>query len=217
MLASEGFEISAAGSCPDAKKILKGQKPDIVLLDLGLPGGDGLSLGKWIRATIPSAGIIILTGRTDVSDRIAGLKSCADDYVTKPFDLQEVRARVHSLLRRMATRSESPPDRCVEIPFEGWNLQEDSCALSSNGLEVKLTVMEFRLLRALARHQGKVAPREWLLDQMEAEVDINERAVDYHICTLRIKLRKAGLRDDVITSVRGIGYKYSALPSDGSV
>jgi len=170
-----------------------------------------LELGKWIRATAPSAGIIILTGRTEVSDRIAGLKSCADDYVTKPFDVQEVCARVHNLMRRMATRSVSAPDQDQEIPFEGWLLLEDSCALNSNGREVKLTVMEFRLLKALVLRQGKVATREWLLDQIEAEIDINERTVDYHVCTLRIKLRKAGLRDGVIASVRGMGYKYSVL------
>jgi DNA-binding response OmpR family regulator len=217
MLASDDFQVSAVGSCLDAKQVIKGQKPDLVLLDLGLPGGDGLDLGKWIRSTVPSAGIIILTGRSDVRDRIAGLKNCADDYVTKPFDVEEVRARVHSLMRRLAAAAPADtPSTEQAIAFEGGVLREDNCSLSSKDREVKLTVMEFRLLKALVTRQDKVASREWLLNQIQAEVDINERAVDYHICTLRIKLRKAGLREDVITSVRGMGYKYSARP-EGSI
>jgi DNA-binding response OmpR family regulator len=209
MLASEDFEVSAASSCPEAKQIVKGQKPDLVLLDLGLPGGDGLELGRWIRTTSPATGIIILTGRSEMSHRITGLTACADDYLTKPFDVGELRARICNLMRRIIPQAASPSQPSLEIQFEGWNLTE--CALTRQNREIKLTLMEFRLLKALVTRQGKVATRDWLLDQIKAEVDINERTVDYHICTLRIKLRKAGLRDDVITSVRGIGYKYSAL------
>jgi DNA-binding response OmpR family regulator len=209
LLASEDFEVSAVASCQDAKQIAKGQKPDLVLLDLGLPGGDGLELGKWIRAAFPSTGIIILTGRSETRHRIAGLTTCADDYVTKPFDLEEVRARIRNLMRRKITADLAVQQKDKALPFEGWLLKEDSCALVSGDREVKLTVMEFRLLQALVSRQGKIATRSWLLDQIKADVDINERTVDYHICTLRIKLRKAELRDNVITSVRGIGYKYS--------
>ena len=209
LLAAEAFEVSAVSNCRDAKRIVKDQKPDLVLLDLGLPGGDGLELGIWIRAAVPAAGIIILTGRAELGDRIIGLKSCADDYVTKPFDVQEVQARIHNLMRRMVVAPQPSPDRAAEIAFEGWVLGEDGGTLAAGGRTVKLTLMEHRLLRALLLHQGRVATREWLLDQIEADVDIGERTVDYHVCTLRIKLRKAGLRPDIIASVRGVGYKYA--------
>ena len=209
ILASEGFEVSAVANCPDAKQIVKGHKPDLVVLDLGLPGCDGMELGKWLRGNSPSSGIIILTGRSGLGDRVAGLKDCADDYVTKPFDIDELRARIHSLMRRLPAVSRSSEKQGPEIRFEGWLLRADNCALTSDGQEVKLSVMEFRLLEALAQRPGKIATRGWLLDQMDADVDVSERTVDYHVCTLRIKLRKAGLREDVIASVRGIGYKYS--------
>jgi len=114
-----------------------------VLLDLGLPGGDGLELGKWIRASVPSVGIIILTGRSDVRHRIAGLKSCADDYVTKPFDVEELRARIRSLMRRMGGAAPSADGQESGLAFEGWELRKDSCSLACEEREVKLTVMEF--------------------------------------------------------------------------
>jgi len=213
VLASEGFEISAATCCRDAKEIVKGQKPDIVLLDLGLPGGDGLELGAWIRGVAPSAGIIILSGRANVADRLAGLQGCADDYVTKPFDVQEVCARVHNLMKRRGATLQIAPVQGQELRFEGWLLSEDSCTLILDGREVKLTVMEFLLLKALVTCQGRVATRGWLLDQINADAEINERTVDYHICTLRIKLRKARLPEGIIASVRGVGYRYSAAPA----
>lgn len=216
MLASEDFEVSAVSNCTDARRIIKQQRPDLVLLDLGLPGGDGLDLGKWIRSTLPSAGIIILTGRSDVRDRVAGLSGCADDYVCKPFEVDEVRARILSLMRRLSAMPTPNAEQDKEIPFEGGVLRGDSCALVFNSREVKLTAMEFRLLKALVTRRNKVAPRDWLLDQIGADIDINERSIDYHICTLRIKLRKAGLRQDAIVSIRGIGYKYATQP-DGSV
>ena len=210
MLASDDFEVSAVTNCSDARQVVRGQKPDIVLLDLGLPGGDGLDLGKWIRSTVPSARIIILTGRSDVRDRIVGLKQCADDYVSKPFDVEEVRLRVCNLMRRVVGNSAYSTSTESEIPFAGGTLREDDCALDYKGREVKLTVMEFRLLKALVARQNKVASREWLLNQIQADIDINERTVDYHVCNLRIKLWKAGMREDAIMSVRGMGYKYSA-------
>lgn len=211
ILVSEGFDVLAVATCLDAKQSIRNRKPDLVLLDLGLPGGDGLDLGKWIRSALPLAGILILSGRTEVKDRVAGLNACADDYVTKPFDIDELQARIRNLMRRIGGSAASILDAIADIPFERWLLREDNCALISETQEVKLTLMEFRLLKALILRQGRVATREWLLDQLGAEVDINERTVDYHVCTLRIKLRKAGLREDVITSVRGMGYKYTSV------
>lgn len=208
LLAGEGYEVSAASNCPDARQVIKDHKPSLVLLDLGLPGGDGLDLGQWIRSTSPGTGIIILTGRSDVETRIIGLKNCADDYVVKPFDVQEVSARIHSLMRRLAAPGPSNQDDGLEMAFEGGQLSESRCSLTVNGLEVRLTAMEFRLLKALVSRKGKIANREWLLDRIKADIDINERTVDYHVCTLRLKLRKAGIPDDVIVSVRGMGYRY---------
>lgn len=215
LLVSEDFTISAASSFQDAKQIVKEQKPSLVLLDLGLPGGSGLELGRWIRSVVPDIGIIILTGWGGVEQRVKGL-ACADDYVVKPFDLEEVRARVRSLMRRLGRPASKKPDDNPDIVFEDWLLSADSCALLRQNRQIRLSLMEFRLLKALTERPGKIASRSWLLGQINADIDSGERVVDYHICTLRIKLRKAGLREDVITSVRGLGYKYARM-ADGSV
>jgi DNA-binding response OmpR family regulator len=217
MLTSEGFEVSSASRWADAKRAVKDQRPRIVLLDLGLPGGDGLELGKWIRTNFPSIGILVLTGRTAIKDRIAGLTACADDYVTKPFDAAEVKARVHNILRRLEAAPSTSSDMTQPVSFEGWILGEDNCALTAGNDRVKLTAMEFKLLKALVDKQGKVATRAWLLDQINADADITERTVDYHVCTLRLKLQKAGVRGGAIASVRGVGYRYapsSARPAN---
>ena len=216
LLAADGFEVSAVGCYADALQVLKTQKPDLVLLDLGLPDEDGLALGKWLRANTPSAGIIILSGRSHVAQRVTGLQY-ADDYITKPFDVHEVRARIHSLMRRVGPTVPTLKDLDnVDILFEGCRLKEDVCALISSNRETPLTRTEFRLLKVLVTHPNRVVTRAWLLDQVDADLEINERTIDFHICKLRIKLRQAGLRDGIIASVRGFGYRY-ALPSAGSV
>ncbi len=110
-------------------------------------------------------------------------------------------------MQRLKPRRHPETETAADLVFDGWLLRDDACALVLNDQLIHLTVMEFRLLGALIRRKGRVANRAWLLDEIGADFDINERTVDYHVCTLRIKLRKAGLRHKAITAVRGLGYK----------
>jgi DNA-binding response OmpR family regulator len=210
LMARQGYDWSTAASCSEAKDAIKKHKPNLVLLDRGLPGGDGLDLGKWVRSTSPTTAIIILTARSDVASRIAGLDSCADDYVAKPFDPEELVARVDAVLRRTLADKSPGSQAPKTVHFEGWQLDEDECALVRSDVSIRLTVTEFRLLKALTEKPGKVATRAWLLDCLKTDVDVGERTVDYHVCTLRTKLSKEGLNGRAIASVRGIGYKYVA-------
>ncbi|CAA7625071.1 response regulator transcription factor [Magnetospirillum sp. SS-4] len=214
IMAREDYDVSAVASAADARTAIKARSPDLILLDLGLPGGSGLDLSRWARSILPSVGIIIVTGKSDIGDRIIGLDSGADDYITKPFDTDELLARVRSLLRRLGSRAEaaSPPRECLSVGE--WGINPDLCALVHEKTVVKLTLMEFRLLTALAERPNRTATREWLLDRLKVDEDIGERMVDYHVHALRGKLRKCGIGDGVVASIRGVGYAFVPPPPE---
>jgi DNA-binding response OmpR family regulator len=207
ILRRDEHEVIAVGSAVEARAAIKSTIPRLVLLDRGLPGGDGLELGQWIRSHCPGVGIIIVTGRAEVSDRIAGLDSGADDYITKPFDMDELNSRVRSLLRRL--------DSVAAVPAKAnrmigpWEIDPDLCALVNGDATVKLTKSELLLLIALVERPKRAATREWLLDRLDAEENTTERTIDYHVHCLRAKLRDCGLNEGVISSVRGIGYVFT--------
>ncbi len=207
MLRRDELDVIAVGSVVEARAIIKAAIPRLVLLDRGLPGGDGLDLGQWIRSHFPGVGIIFVTGRAEVSDRIAGLDSGADDYIAKPFDLDELSSRVRSLLRRLDGVAVAPPK--VTRTIGPWVVDPDLCSLVKGDATVKLTKSELYLLNALADRPKQAATREWLLDRLEAGENTTERTIDYHVHCLRAKLRDCGLNEEVISSVRGIGYVFT--------
>jgi len=209
LLSRDGYDVSAVGTALDARAAFKAKVPHLVLLDLGLPGTGGLDLGRWIRNSYPAVGIIIVTGKSEVDDRIAGLDSGADDYVTKPFDTDELRARVRSLLRRMAIKKQTGPTDLEVARIGRWGLAPDQCALVSGEHRIKLTLTEFRLLEALATRPNRTVTREWLRDRLEIDEDAGERVIDYHIHAVRGKLRDCGFVGEVITSIRGVGYCFA--------
>ena len=210
-LESEGYRVSAAADGGGMRKVM-GQGPvDLVILDLMLPGEDGLTLARSLRDE-SNVGIIILTGRGETVDRIIGLEMGADDYLPKPFHLRELLARVKSVLRRVQMRASerSVPARS-KARFAGWNLDLASRELvSPAGDEVRLTTGEFDLLAAFVNNANQVLSRDRLLDlARNREAGPFDRTIDVQVGRLRRKLEDDPQRPNLIKTVRGSGYIFT--------
>ncbi|MDK1491243.1 response regulator [Sinorhizobium sp. 7-81] len=209
----EGYRVSLAGDGGEMRECLDKQSADIILLDLVLPGEDGLTLARDIRAR-SDVPIIMLTGRNDVVDRIVGLEVGADDYIAKPFHLREVLARVRGVLRRRQPRSlSSVGDPQSEIyRFEGLRLDVGRRQLlSDDGREIPLTTGEFDMLCVLVKHAGRVLQRELLMDLTRGRnLEPFDRTIDAQIARLRRKIERDPNQPALIKSVRGVGYVFSA-------
>jgi two-component system, OmpR family, response regulator AdeR len=203
-LRQAGHRTERASDGPTAVAIARRARPDLVLLDVHLPGMDGHDVLRAIRAQGPTP-VIFLTARSDEVDRIVGLELGADDYVTKPFSPREVMARVKAVLRRGAAAAS--PDG-AEPPLRLGPLEVDRTHLraSVDGQELALTVAECRILWHLAAHPGRVFPRVDLLEAALPDSDALERVVDAHMKNLRRKLDAAGAAVRIET-VRGAGYR----------
>ena len=199
-LRSEGFEAQSLADGQVALSELRHTLPNILLLDLNLPGLDGVSLCRAIRefSDVP---ILMVTARVDELDRLLGLNCGADDYVCKPFSPREVMARVHALLRRSQRR--------VESILAPWVIDEAAMRIVWRGQVLSLTPLEFRMLRQLASQPGRVFSRVQLLDSVHGELrDVSDRAIDTHIKNIRRKLLAICANDDCIVSVYGVGYRF---------
>jgi two-component system phosphate regulon response regulator PhoB len=202
-----GYKVRHADSAEDARAAMRLARPHLILLDWMLPGESGLDLARHLKddaesRTLP---IIMLTARGEEADRVRGLDTGADDYITKPFSPREMVARVKAVLRRSApTASESP----VEV--EGLRLDPVSHRVSADGSGVELGPTEFRLLHFLMTHPERVFTRAQLLDNVwGANVYVEERTVDVHVRRLRRELTPTG-HDTLVQTVRGAGYRFSA-------
>ena len=204
-LQQEGFEVFLAADGERGLREADAQRPALILLDLMLPGIPGLEVCRRLRSReiTRNTPLIIVTAKSEESDVIVGLELGADDYITKPFRVREVIARVHAALRRADDPEPSPNDR-----LERGSLVIDLARheVTSDGDPVELTLAEFRLLAGLAAHPGRVLPRARLVQQITAGgYHVDERNVDVHIAAIRRKLGSAGAH---IATVRGIGYKF---------
>ena len=205
-LALQGFRISEADGAMALRAILAGNdRVDLVLLDLRMPGEDGLSLARWLRERA-KVGVIMITGSADAVDRIAGLEVGADDYIAKPFDLRETLARVRSVLRRVT----APPAAVEEVRFGRFVLNLTAHRLATEaGETVSLTSMEFDLLRAFATHPNRVLSREQLLDLAHGrDAEPFDRAIDIRVTRLRRKIESDPDKPKIIQTVRGAGYMF---------
>ena len=208
----QGYAVSTAANGAAARNAMAAEAVDLVLLDLGLPGEDGLALMRSLREGSDVA-VIVVTGRGDAVDRIVGLEVGADDYVTKPFDLRELAARVRSVLRRTRERSH-PADKGLEaasgdaVRFAGWTLHIDERRLESPaGQTVDVTTGEFELLVVLAKQPGRVFTRDELLSATRnRDGGPFDRTIDVQIGRLRRKIEADAQRPQIIKSVRGAGY-----------
>jgi DNA-binding response OmpR family regulator len=210
-LQGHGYRITQVHSGRALLDLMAGDPPALVLLDLGLPGEDGFSIARQLREHW-HCGLVIVTGRGDAVDKVVGLEVGADDYVTKPFDLRELVARIKAVLRRLAPASspapvaaEGPRDR---LSFAGWQLDLAARSLSGpEGQAVALTTGEFDLLCTFARHPGRVLSRDFLLEHTRGrEAGPFDRTIDVQVGRLRKKLEPDAAEPQLIKSVRGAGY-----------
>jgi two-component system OmpR family response regulator len=210
-LASEGYRVSTAYDGAGMRRVIAQDPVDLVILDLMLPGEDGLTLARSLREE-SSVGIIILTGRGETVDRIIGLEMGADDYLPKPFHLRELLARVKSVLRRASTRSADRQGASrPRARFAGWNLDLSTRELlSPAGEEVRLTTGEFDLLSAFVNNANQVLSRDRLLDlARNREAGPFDRTIDVQVGRLRRKLEDDPQRPTMIKTVRGSGYIFT--------
>ncbi|HOX68730.1 MAG: response regulator transcription factor [Rhizobacter sp.] len=210
-LSRQGFRVSELSSGHALTALMPVDPPDLVLLDLGLPGEDGFAIARTLREHW-RCGLIILTGRGDAVDKVVGLEIGADDYVTKPFDLRELLARIKAVLRRM-TPAAPPPVEAAPVGrerlcFEHWELDVASRQLTGpEARPVALTAGEFDLLCVLARNAGRVLSRDFLLEQTRGrEAAPFDRTIDVQIGRLRRKLEDDPEEPRLIKAVRGAGY-----------
>ena len=211
-LEKEGFSIFKACDGEAALHIIKTQKPDLVVLDLMLPKMNGLDVCRNVRRNADTAAlpIIMLTAKSDEIDKVTGLEVGADDYVTKPFSVKELIARVRSILRRLTETEKS--DAKEEFLHKGLKINYVSCLVSVDGKEVTLSPTERKLLFFLSRHPGRVYSRNQILDHVWGdETFITDRAVDVHIRRLRSQIEKDIENPHYILTVRGFGYKFADI------
>ena len=206
---SHGFRVSGASDGVKMREILALDAPDLVLLDLGLPGEDGLVLIRYL-AQHWGGPVIIVTGRGDAVDRVVGLEIGADDYVSKPFDLRELLARVRSVLRRV--QALAPPLSAGGVwRFAGFELDLATRTLRrADGETVPLTTGEFELLKVFVEQPQRVLSRDQLMDALHGRVSGPfDRAIDVQISRLRRKIEVDSANPALLKSVRGAGYTFA--------
>ncbi|MDX1407414.1 MAG: response regulator transcription factor, partial [Saprospiraceae bacterium] len=197
-----GYQVAVAADGREGFEKAMTWQPDLILLDVMLPGMDGIEVCRALRQRGNRVPIIMLTAKSQEVDRIVGLEIGADDYVTKPFSPRELQARVKAVLRR--TNRDKPVVRSfgsVEIDIEGHQV-------ARNGQTVNLTALEFSLLKYFLAHRGRVLSRNEILDAVWGEdVIVDPRTVDTHVANLRRKLEEDPANPDWLIGVRGVGYK----------
>jgi len=209
-LARQGFAVSQASNAVDARNKLLNETPALVLLDVMMPGEDGLSLCRHL-VEAKDLPVILLTARGEAMDRIVGLEIGADDYVVKPFEPRELVARIKSVLRRSAKNGSSQQED-AHYEFEGWQLDPVKRRLTApDGAVVPISAAEYRLLVAFVTHPRQVLDRDRLLDMVQGrEAHIFDRAVDNQVSRLRRKIEDEHNEVRLIQTVRGGGYVLAA-------
>ncbi|MGC9346912.1 MAG: response regulator [Anaerolineae bacterium] len=212
-LSGEGYEVSIAGDGYQALDAAQQDRPDLILLDVMLPGIDGLEVCRILRQemTMP---ILMLTARTDEVDRVVGLEIGADDYITKPFSMRELLARIKAQLRRVRILTEEidaglPPVASEPLRFDDLVIDLNRCEVSLRDEVLQLKPKEFELLASLARRKGQVLSRDQLLKAVWGwEQSGQSRTVDVHIRWLREKIEEDPGNPRRIITVRGMGYRF---------
>ena len=211
-LLEHGYRVSLAADGRQMHVVLEQSRIDLIILDLMLPGEDGLSLCRKLRGQ-GSLPILMLTARTDPIDRILGLELGADDYLTKPFEPRELLARVRNILRRSQTQPVSlAPERVARYRFDGWQLNVATHELiSPRGVSISLSVSEFRLLQVFLGHPNRILSRDQLMDFVKGrEQDPFDRSIDLRVSRLRHKLQDDAKSPRLIKTLRNEGYVLAA-------
>jgi len=202
-LQQAGFGVSIVSNGRDAIPAVRERLPDLILLDLMLPGRDGMEICRELR-TFSSVPVIMTTARVEEIDRLLGLELGADDYICKPYSPREVVARVRAVLRRSNSNNNTPPT-------SGLQLDEARYCAVWEGQSVELTAVEFQLLRFLAATPGRIYSRQQLMDRIYPDQrSVSDRTIDSHIKKLRRKLLTITAGSELIRSVYGVGYTFDA-------
>lgn len=207
-LSREGYRVSTAVNGPRALTAAESDRPDLIILDLMLPGMDGYEVLRDLRRNDKTEHIpvILLTARREEEERVRGFEVGADDYITKPFSGRELILRVQAVLRRAQAEPRGPTRRLAVGPVE---LDREAHRAYADGDEMTLTPMEYRLLEVLLERRGRVQSRRQLLEAVwDTTAAIETRTVDMHVARLRAKLGEAG---ELIETVRGVGYRFRAV------
>lgn len=216
----QGFEVETAADAADARVHLAERPPSIAVLDVNMPGENGLSLARWMREHHSGVGIVMLTTASDSVDRVVGLELGADDYVPKPFDPRELLARLRAVLRRLEVRhdqavSEVPAGMAPETPpprvrFGRCVLDLDQRRLfDEGGEEVQITAAEFDLLALFARHPNRPLNRDQIMEQAHNRGwDVFDRSIDLRVMRLRRKIERNADKPEVLKTVRNVGYVF---------
>jgi two-component system phosphate regulon response regulator OmpR len=208
-----GFSVRAAEDGAALRRVLAEQPADLVLLDINMPGEDGLSLARFLRANT-EVGIVMLTAAGEVVDRVVGLEIGADDYIAKPVDLRELLARIRAVLRRLRAAPAAP---AVDETAAARTMPIGACKLDleahrlydGDGQEVPITSMEFDLLKAFVEHPNRVLSRDQLLDLAHnKDWEPFDRSIDIRIARLRRKIETDPAKPQVVKTVRGAGYIF---------
>ena len=209
-LSTNGFKVFTATCIKESDEILKNEKIDLMLLDIMLPDLDGMSALKKYRqdAHTKNIPIIMVTAKAEEIDKIIGLELGADDYITKPFSVREVVARINAVIRRNGRAGQSVEEVAEEYAHKGLRLDIESHSVCYQEQVIELTFKEFEILKLLMKNKGRVMTREVLLDRIWGYEYVGEtRTVDVHIRYLRSKLSQYGL-EECIETVRGVGYRF---------
>ena len=217
-LSRHSLRVAAVSNGALMRTALEAELPRIVLLDIGLPGQDGFALARWLRERHPRMGIIMVTGATDSVDRIVGLETGADDYVTKPFDPRELLARIKSVLRRTSMPEPATESQAAALEAELPLVQLGRCRfdrqrrilLAADGKREALTATEFDLLDLFCQHPNRPLTREWLLETTsQRDYDGSDRSIDLRVTRLRRKIETNPENPQTLRTVRGVGYMLS--------
>lgn len=211
-LSKRGFRVSAAGDAAELRRAMAEEPPALILLDINMPGEDGLSVLRNLRAERAGVRVIMLTAAGEVVDRIVGLELGADDYLAKPVDLRELAARIRAVLRRdeQPPAAAASPEPRQRHPFgKAWLDIEAARLEAEDGTEIPLTAMEFHLLKLFARNRGRVLNRDQILEGAHDQPwDPFDRSIDIRVSRIRRKIERNPQKPEVIRTVRGVGYIY---------
>ena len=217
------FQVRTAADAQQARLLVAEEVPDLVLIDVNMPGESGLSLARWLRESFPRLGLVMLTGATDSVDRIVGLEIGADDYVTKPFETRELLARLRGLLRRLgppegaAPAEGAAPKDALQGATKGrarfglceLDLEARRLMLLSDGSEVSISAAEFDLLALFARHPNRPLNRDQIMEYgHNRSWEVFDRSIDLRVMRLRRKIEPNPDKPAVLRTVRSVGYMY---------
>ncbi len=213
-----GFAVSTAADAAQARERISAARPDLAVLDINMPGENGLSLARWLREAHPAVAIVMLTTAGESVDRIVGLELGADDYMSKPYELRELLARVRAVLRRSqrlavagaGAASAAGVGAARHVPFGDRLLNLDQRKLyAADGAEIEITAAEFDLLALFARHPNRPLNRDQIMEQAHNRGwDVFDRSIDLRVMRLRRKIERNPDKPEVLKTVRNVGYVY---------